>query len=89
MQQRIFRNWCVAGLVGLLPCAAAAADAPQYPTKAEAEERCPGQVVVWLDPQTRTYYYRGQDLYGSTKSGGYVCERDVKGAGYKPNRTGK
>jgi len=92
MRDRTFRFWRGAGLAGLLTLAAtstAAADDIQFPTRVAAEEHCPGQVVVWVDLETRIFYYRGQDRYGSTKSGAYVCERDVKGAGYRPNRTGR
>lgn len=92
MKGRIFRKLYGVGLAGLLPLAAvSAADAEdiRFPTRAAAEEHCPGQVVVWVDLETRIFYYRGQDRYGSTKSGAYLCERDVKGAGYRPNRTGR
>jgi len=93
MKECTFRKLRAAGLAGFLPLAAAAATAPadnaQYPTRSAAEEHCPGQVVVWVDLQTRIFYYRGQDRYGSTKTGAYLCERDVKGQGYRPNRTGR
>lgn len=85
-----FRTLLVAGLAGLLPFAAAtAADDIQFPIRADAEAHCPGEVVVWADPTTRIFYYRGQDRYASSKSGVYLCERDVKAAGYRPNRTGR
>lgn len=91
--ERIFRR-LRAGLAGLLPLAAAVAPAPaadtgQYPTRAAAEEHCPGEVVVWVDLDTRIYYYRGQDRYGATKAGAYLCQRDVKAAGLRPNRSGR
>ena len=93
MKECTFRRLRAAGLAGLLPLAAppsaAEADSAQYPTRAAAEEHCPGQVVVWVDLQTRIFYYRGQDRYGSTKTGAYLCERDVKGLGYRANRTGR
>jgi hypothetical protein len=92
MKECTFRRLRAAGLAGFLPFAAvSAADADdiRFPTRAAAEEHCPGQVVVWVDLETRIFYYRGQDRYGSTKSGAYLCERDVKGAGYRPNRTGR
>ncbi|HLZ65351.1 MAG TPA: hypothetical protein VKQ29_03915 [Aliidongia sp.] len=92
MKRRIFRR-LRSGLVVFLPFATAAsgafAEGAQYPTRAAAEEHCPGEVVVWVDLQTRIYYYRGQDRYGSTKTGAYLCQRDIKGAGFRPNRTGR
>lgn len=92
MKGRTFRKLRTFGWAGFLPLAAiaaAAADDTRFPTRAAAEEHCPGQVVVWVDLETRIFYYRGQDRYGATKSGAYLCERDVKGAGYRPNRTGR
>ena len=44
-----------------------------FPTAQEAQQHCPTDLVVWLDLPTRTYHYRGQRWYGSTKSGAYVC----------------
>jgi len=90
MLDSTLRTWLAAGLAGLLPfTAATAADDIQFPTRAAAEEHCPGEVVVWVDLTTRIFYYRGQDRYASSKSGAYLCERDVKAAGYRPNRTGR
>ncbi len=93
MQERTFRKLRAAGLAGFLPLAAVPsatlAETVQYPTRAAAEEHCPGQVVVWVDLETRIFYYRGQDRYGSTKTGAYLCERDVKGLCYPVNRTGR
>jgi hypothetical protein len=93
MMGSIFRTLRAAGLAGFVPVAAAASPAPtdtvQYPTRAAAEEHCPGEVVVWVDLETRIYYYRGQDRYGATKKGAYLCQRDVKAAGYRPNRSGR
>jgi hypothetical protein len=93
MQERIFRMLCVAGLAGFPWLGALAAQpqgtAPQFPVRADAEAHCPGEVVVWVDLATKIYYYRGQDLYGSTKQGVYACQRDVKDAGFRPNRSGR
>src|SRR5690242_18964186 len=38
-----------------------------FPTERKAQEHCPNDMIVWLDPSARTYYYRGQARYGSTK----------------------
>lgn len=91
--ERIFRMLRAAGMAGLLPFAVAvpafSADVAHYPTRPAAEEHCPGEVVVWVDLDTRIYYYRGQDRYGATKAGAYLCQRDVKAAGLRPNRSGR
>lgn len=60
-----------------------------FPTETEAEQKCGSDLVVWIDPATRIYYYRGQDLYGSTKTGGFACRKDAARHGIRPNRTGR
>jgi hypothetical protein len=35
-----------------------------FPTAQEAQQHCPDDLVVWLDPPARTYHYRGQRWYG-------------------------
>jgi hypothetical protein len=43
-------------------------------------------VTVWVDPERRLYYVKGDPLYGRTKRGGYNCRRHVEAAGYRPGR---
>jgi hypothetical protein len=57
-----------------------------YPTAQEAQKHCPDDLVVWLDLPTRTYYYRRQRWYGSTKSGAYVCRNEANKAGMRATR---
>jgi hypothetical protein len=74
----------------LLPgCATAAPVAPlaNFPTAQEAQQHCPTDLVVWLDLPTRTYHYRGQRWYGSTKSGAYVCRNEAIRAGMRATRS--
>jgi hypothetical protein len=68
---------------------AAQTEATLFTSEAEAEQHCPTDLVVWVDAATRVYYYRGQNLYGSTKTGGYACRKDLIGHGYRPNRSGR
>jgi hypothetical protein len=63
--------------------ASSAAPPPNFPTEKEAEQHCSGDLVVWLDPASRIYYFRGQQRYGSTKGGAYVCRDAAKGAGMR------
>jgi hypothetical protein len=51
-----------------------------FATEKEAQEHCPDDIVVWLDLSTRSYYYRGRQRYGVTKSGAYVCREEAKRA---------
>ncbi len=64
-------------------------EATLFASEAEAEQKCGSDLVVWINPATRIYYYRGQDLYGSTKTGGYACRKDAARHGIRPNRTGR
>jgi hypothetical protein len=74
----------------LLPAfaiAAPAAPMANFPTAQEAQRHCPDDLIVWLDKPTRTYHYRGQRWYGSTKSGAYVCRNEAVGAGMRATRS--
>jgi hypothetical protein len=51
-----------------------------FATEKEAEQHCPGDLAVWLDVPSRTYYYRCQQRYGATKDGAYVCRNEAKAA---------
>jgi hypothetical protein len=80
----------LASLVLLLPSLAMAAPTeppPTFPTEKEAQRHCPGGPVVWLDVPSRIYYYRGQQLYGATKGGAYVCRDEATGAGMRATRS--
>jgi hypothetical protein len=74
-------------LPGFAIAAPAAAPLANFPTAQEAQQHCPDDLVVWLDLPTRTYHYRGQRWYGSTKSGAYVCRNEAKKAGMRATRS--
>jgi hypothetical protein len=58
-----------------------------FPTAQDAQKHCPDDLVVWLDTPTRTYHYRGQRWYGSTKGGTYVCRNEANKAGMRATRS--
>ena len=58
-----------------------------FPTEKEAEQHCPGDLVVWLDLPSKVYHYRGQRSYGATASGAYVCRDEAKRAGMRATRS--
>ena len=64
----------------LVMAASPAAPPASFPTEKEAEQHCQGDLAVWLDLPSRTYYYRGQQRYGATKDGAYVCRNEAKAA---------
>ena len=66
------------------PAMAASPTAPStFATEKEAQEHCPADIVVWFDPSTRAYYYRGRQRYGATKNGAYICREEAKSAGMR------
>jgi hypothetical protein len=70
-------------LPGFAIAAPAAAPLANFPTPQEAQQRCPDDLVVWLDLPTRTYHYRSQRWYGSTKNGADVCRNEAVRAGMR------
>lgn len=71
---------------------AAAQDTPAKPPvavslyKTASSAACADDVTVWVDPERRLYYVKGDPLYGKTRPGGYNCRRHVEAAGYRPGR---
>ena len=60
--------------------------AGQYTTELAARARCPSDTVVWVNTPTRIYHYSETRYYGHTIKGGYMCEVDARGGGYRPAR---
>jgi hypothetical protein len=48
-----------------------------FPTEPEAKRHCPSDVVVWLNTETGTFYYRDQRWYATTKGGVFACRNEV------------
>jgi hypothetical protein len=73
-----------------------AALAQQTPTKPPAKltlyktsdsAACSGDATVWLDPDTRVYYLKGDKFFGKTKRGGYNCRKQADAAGYLASKS--
>jgi hypothetical protein len=45
-----------------------------------------GSAVVWLNVESGIYYHKGDRLFGRTKRGAYICEREATGAGNRASR---
>ena len=71
------------------PAAGAATAAGQFSTEAQAKARCPGDIVVWVNPDSKIYHFAGTRNYGTTKSGTYMCEKDATAAGSRAAKNEK
>jgi hypothetical protein len=63
--------------------------ANQFQTEAQAKFRCPSDVVVWANLDSKIYHFSGYKSYGTTKQGAYMCERDATAQGIRASRTEK
>jgi len=63
--------------------AKAAPKAGEFTTEAEAKASCPGDTVVWVNTGTKVYHHAGSAVYGKTKRGVYMCEKDTAAAGFR------
>jgi hypothetical protein len=52
-----------------------------FRTEEQARTHCPKDTVVWLDPQSGLYYFKGQGPYGRSNSGRYACRTEADAAG--------
>lgn len=55
----------------------------QYTTETMARVHCPTDTVVWANTRSGIYHFRGDDNYGTTKRGAYMCERDALAGGIR------
>ena len=55
----------------------------QYSTETLARVHCPIDTVVWANTRSGIYHFRGDDNYGTTKRGAYMCERDALAGGIR------
>jgi len=80
--------------VAMLFAATVRADRPPtdktllFPTATAAKNHCPNDTLVWLNPKNRVYYFNGQQKFGKTKGGAFVCKQDADKMGEKANRSG-
>ena len=69
--------------------AGAPVSANQYASAAQAEGRCPGATVVWVNTKSGVYHFAGTKNYGTTKAGAYMCENDAAAAGDRASKQEK
>ena len=52
-----------------------------FRTEEQAQTHCPKDTVVWLDPQSGVYYFKGHGSYGRSNAGRYACRAEADAAG--------
>jgi hypothetical protein len=57
-----------------------------FASQQEAQYRCPGATVVWVNEHSHIYHFPGTRDYGQTKRGAYMCEAEAQASG---NRAAK
>lgn len=55
----------------------------------QAQDHCPRDTVVWLNPSTGIYHYRNQRWYGKTADGAFVCRNEANQAGNRAAKNGQ
>jgi hypothetical protein len=63
--------------------------ANQYSTEAQAKARCGSGTVVWANLNSKLFHFAAHKDYGNTKSGAYMCERDVTSKGMRAAKNEK
>ena len=62
--------------------------AVQFCSDTEAQRRCPGTAVVWVNTKSKIFHKAGSNTYGHTKVGAYMCESDATAEGDRPSGNG-
>jgi len=81
----------LAALLVSLPLAALSAHAPKakvatFQDSAQAQIRCPQDVIVWFNPRKKVWYGPKSRHFANDGVGGFACKADVVKAGYKQGR---
>ena len=54
-----------------------------FRTEQQAQEHCPKDTVVWVDPQNGGYHLNTSPSYGHPGAGRYACRREAELAGMR------
>jgi hypothetical protein len=89
MPHRITARSLVLGLLAIalaLSCGACG-HSPEvlvaFRTEQQAQEHCPKDTVVWVDPQSGGYHLKGGGSYGHAEPGRYTCRGEAERAGMR------
>ena len=81
--------WLVTALAAASLADDASAQLSLFRTEMRAQEHCPNDSVVWADLRKRTYYTKGQRLYGVGSPGTYVCRNEARRSRYSRSLFGR
>jgi hypothetical protein len=72
-------------LIALASACAGCGESPTvltaFRTEEQAQTHCPKDIVIWLDPQSGLYYFKGHGSYGRSNAGRYACRTEADAAG--------
>jgi hypothetical protein len=83
----------IAIILVIMPTVGLAQETPSKPPakltlyKTVSSAACSGDVAVWIDPETRVYYLKGDKFFGKTTRGGYNCRNQADAAGYRGSKS--
>jgi hypothetical protein len=81
---RFLSRLLLAGLVlGFAACGQGPAVLVAFRTEQQAQEHCPDDTVVWVDPQSGGYHLNTSPSYGHAGAGRYACRREAELAGMR------
>lgn len=52
-----------------------------FRSEQQAQEHCPNDAVVWVDPQRGAYFLKGSPAYARAGAGRYACRGEAESAG--------
>jgi hypothetical protein len=61
----------------------------EFATEAAAKARCPTDIVVWANRDSKIYHFAGNRSYGKTKDGAFMCQADSDKAGFRAAKNEK
>ncbi len=68
-------------MVGLILAVRSPLGERGFRSEQQARAHCHSDTVVWVNEWSHIYHFTGNEYYGNTKYGAYMCEADAKAAG--------
>ncbi len=81
--------WLLTALAASGQANHASAQMSLFQTEVQAQQHCPNDRVVWLDPRKRVFYVEGQRLYAQGRTGTFVCQKEARKNGSRRSLFGR